>query len=158
MIFGGDNGRRTIATIKPEDLSKFIKEKISAKKTKATKTWAKQGSKLVDLMMNEMLDSGISPVAGKPNFKGYSRSSKKKGKKNPVDLYESGRLRNSLKVKPTPSGDIGASYGDPDKILEYHQDGTDKMRARPLIPKSNQKFKKKITDALRALYVKIYKI
>ena len=147
-----------MSTIKPQDLAKAIKKKIDNANKQTSKTWAKRGSKLLDLMIGSSLDRGYSTEDKVGKFKRYAKSTaKRKGRYTPVDLYDSGNLRNSLKVTPK-GGDIEAKFGDPKKILKYLNDGTKYSDPRPPIPREGESFNNPIKKALAALYRKLYKI
>jgi len=142
-----------VATIKPAQLSAAIKKKIDIAGKQTSKSWSKAGSKLLKNMIDESLDKGDSPVAGQGKFKGYAKST---NKKNPVNLIESGKMRNSLQVFPTSLSNIAARFTSP--INKYHMKGDDKLPKRQTLPDGDQSFTRKIKQALAALYKKLYKL
>jgi len=103
---------------------------------------------IVDSILDEY-NKGLSPVKGVNNYKAYRPSTaKRKGRRFPVNLKESGRLHASLKAVQKTSSSIllffsGARNRD---IAKYHQFGTPHMDARPMLPTKGQEFKKRITD------------
>jgi len=149
-----------MSVIKPQNLSKAIKKKIDLAGKQTSKTWAKKGSKLLDLMINDSLDRGYSTENKIGKFTKYKKSTaQRKGRYSPVDLYDTGELRNSLSVKPTTGADIEAKFGDPNKILQYLNKKTKHTKAaRPPLPRGNSGFNNPIKKALTALYKKLYKL
>ncbi len=110
-------------------------------------------------MIESSLDRGYSTENKVGKFKRYAPSTaKRKGRFTPVDLYDSGRLRNSLKVKPTPNGDISAEMTDPKDILQYLNKKTKHAPARPPLPRGSAGFNNPIKKALAALFRKLYKV
>lgn len=131
--------------------------------------------KLTEVINNEILptlEKGLSPVAGERVLKRYSegyKNSIKSGRysehsKNPspATLKLSGKMLGYYQAKVDKTKPNTATMGihkniDDKKVLKlagYHQDGTDKMPARPFVPKEekNQRYTAKIERAIRSAF------
>ena len=95
-------------------------------------------------------DRGISPVKGFNRFARYERSTaKKKGRRTPVTIEQTGQIKKSLKAVQKGRSRIQIFFQGArnDKISTFLNFGTPKMNARPLLPAANgQTFKKRLTD------------
>lgn len=117
------------------------------------------------------IEKGLSPVAGERVLKRYSEGYKnaiKSGryaqydkKPTPATLKLSGEMLSHYKAKALDepnTATIGIHEDDvKDKkimdLVKYHQKGTDKMPARPFIPKDGvQRFTAKIEQGIRAAF------
>lgn len=115
------------------------------------------------------IEKGLSPVAGERVLKRYSEGYKnaiKSGryaqydkKPTPATLKLSGEMLSHYKAKALDepnTATIGIHEDAPEKVKEltsYHQKGTDKMPARPFIPKDGvQRFTAKIEQGIRAAF------
>jgi hypothetical protein len=98
--------------------------------------------------------SGKSPVKGE-RFKAYSKSyAKVKGRRAPVDMVQSGKMLDSLKVKIEKTGTVSIEFGD--KKADFHNFGTKRLPIRRLLPTENgQELKANI---LRKLNREVQKI
>lgn len=100
---------------------------------------------------------GISPVAGTNSYKPYRPSTaKKKGRKKPVTLNNTGKLHASLKAVQKGKKTINISFTGSrnQQISAYHQFGTTYMDARPMLPTRGMKFKKRIVDMFNKIISK----
>lgn len=105
--------------------------------------------------ITDFLSKGISPVEGKGRFVKYSSSYTsailngryvKFGKAvRPVNLKLTGKLHNSIKIRPTASG---LTIWFSDKKAEYHQNGTSKMPQRKLLPDDGELFSQAINEKI----------
>lgn len=104
--------------------------------------------------IQDLIRKGISPVEGKGRFQRYSQSYRtaiKKGyvKKrgvSPVDLFVTGEMLGSLKAI-NQGKKVILKFDD--KKARYHQDGTDKMPERRVLPeKAGEKFTKRVTQLI----------
>lgn len=122
-----------------------FKKKLEAANSKSSR-------RIKKAIVSEILkdyEKGISPVSGTNKYKNYKKSTaKKKGRKSPVTLKESGKLHNSLVAVQKGNKRISISFKGTrnQKIASYHQFGTKFMESRPMLPTRGQKFKKRITD------------
>lgn len=95
-------------------------------------------------------DKGISPVKGFNKFKSYAPSTaKRKGRKDPVTIWQSGKLRKSLVAVQKTKKRISIFFKGKRnlKLSNWISFGTKNMDARPLLPAAKgQEFKKRITD------------
>lgn len=95
-------------------------------------------------------DKGISPVKGFNKFKSYAPSvAKRKGRKDPVTIEQSGLLRKSLVAVQKSKKSISIFFRGKrnEKLATWINFGTVNMDARPLLPAAKgQTFKKRITD------------
>ncbi len=114
-----------------------------------------------------MIASGQSPVAGFGRFMSYSDSYKNalKGKLGqelgktvrPVNLYATGEMLEEgygfERVDDTTIR-VGMTEGSAKRkqIAAYHNEGTEKMPARPLVPGANEEFAISIMRKIRDLY------
>jgi len=103
----------------------------------------------------ESIKKGVSPVAGFNRFKKYSQSYKnaiKKGyvkdkKQSPVNLTLSGKMLKSIKSRVTKTG---VTVWFTDSKAEYHNEGTENIPRRPMVPsQSGEKFNRNIDLRLR---------
>jgi hypothetical protein len=155
-----------MAVIKASDLAKTIKKKLDESGKKAYKQWAKEGSELAKEMINEMLDAGKSPVAGEGSFEKYAKSTKvRKGKKgqqtSPVNLTDTGKLRASLTVRPqAKSIAVWFAGARNAELFDIHTNlgASVKKVIRRMLPTNGRKWHKSIRDALRDLFIRIYKV
>jgi hypothetical protein len=104
--------------------------------------------------IQDLVRKGISPVEGQGRFKRYSDSYRKaiknkwidKRRISPADLYLTGEMLGSLEIKENQRS---VSLIFTDKKARYHQDGTDKMPMRRLLPeKISEVFTKRITQLI----------
>lgn len=114
--------------------------------------------------LQDLIRKGISPVEGEGRFQRYSDSYRKAIKDgsvekrgvSPVDLYLTGEMLGSLRVIKK-NGKTVVEFED--KKARFHQDGTDKMPIRKVLPeKRGEKFTKRVTQLiLKALRAAIKK-
>lgn len=99
------------------------------------------------------IESGHSPVEGKGKYKAYSKSyaeRKKGGRRSPVNMTDTGKMLRSLKVRKTKKG---LSFFFTSPIAKFHDllgAGNSKI-IRRLLPRGNERFSRKIMDALIGL-------
>lgn len=140
-----------------------IKVKLSFRKQlKAAQSLAsRQIKKEIVKEIDQNYSRGISPVKGFNKFKSYRPSTqKKKGRKDPVTIEESGKLRKSLTAvqKSIRSVEVFFKGARNQKIAGYLNFGTENMDARPLLPAAKgQTFKKRITDNFNKIISKALK-
>ena len=117
-----------------------------------------------DVLKDEILDditSGVSPVYRQRMVK-YSKSYKAFIKRLPtskdkglVNLYLTGALHKSLRIKETARG-LYIVFRD--KKASWHNDGTSKMPRRAILPnKKDERFNNRITKLSDRLLIKIIK-
>lgn len=117
----------------------------------------------------DMMASGQSPVRGIGRYKVYSdayKSAIKTAKRGamrektirPVNLHLTGEMLDGygFRRKSANSIEIGMVSGSTERkeIAEYHQKGTRKMPARPLVPGENEEWAVSIMRAIRDAYGK----
>jgi phage gpG-like protein len=131
-----------------------LKKQLADASREATREIKKD---IVDLIIDDY-DRGISPVKGTNQFAQYAKSTaKKKGRRRPVTIEETGKLKKSLKAvqrQKNQKGVITVFFNGArnQKIAAFLQFGTSKMKAkRPLLPARNQTFKKRIIDAINSI-------
>jgi len=110
----------------------------------------KHRAEIVELIQDN-IQKGLSPVAGKNKFVKYSKQyAKKKGKSQPVDMTDSGEmLFNDLKSWKR-LGKIGIRFDS--KIAKYHNEGEGNNPERRLLPtKNGEKFKSGIMNKVKAI-------
>ena len=110
----------------------------------ARSKFSKEMKRTIKEVILDEYRKGTSPVKGFNPYDSYADSTaKKKGRKKPVTLNETGALYNSLEVVQSGGGvNISIGKGLKNGYARYHQDGTDEMSARPLLPeKPKQEFK-----------------
>lgn len=104
--------------------------------------------------IQDLVRKGISPVDGRGRFQRYSQSYRdaikkkwvNKKKVSPVDLFLTGEMLGSLELK-SKQNSVSLVFND--KKARYHQDGTDKMPMRRLLPeKKGELFTKRITQLI----------
>ena len=133
-----------------------IKTNINLKKQLQGAT-SKSSKKIKTEIVEEILkdyNKGISPVKGFNQYKAYKPSTaKKKGRKKPVTLKESGNLHDSLTAIQKSNTRIELTFrGAKNKrVASYHQYGTENMDARPMLPSRGQEFKKRVIDKMRKI-------
>lgn len=152
-----------MASIRPEDLAKHLKDKVDQASEKTKKAWAAAGAPILKELINEFLDEGKSPAAGEGQFPAYAKSTKErkraKGQQtSPVNMTDTGRLRQSLTVQARGSSIIAFfSGGRNSELFKIHALLADKIRMMlPTGPVTA--YHKTIKDALSELFVKLYKI
>lgn len=90
---------------------------------------------------------GKSPVKGH-TFKPYA-DIKYKGRKRPVDMFKSGKMLKSIKVKQDRLGRLLISFTN--KVAKYHQEGTSRMPQRKLLPSKNEEFNIRLTKFIKKI-------
>ena len=107
---------------------------------------------------------GLSPVKGFGSFTQYAASTaKKKGRRKPVTINETGKLWASLKVVQNGRGALSLFFqgARSSKIAGFITFGTKNMDARPLLPAANgqefkvgitKQFTKAVSDALKKFF------
>lgn len=123
------------------DLKKQLKDARSAS--------SKQIKKEIVAEVIKDYNKGISPINGFNSFVQYASSTaKKKGRRKPVTIKETGALHDSLTARQKADGVIEVFFKGKrnGKIASFIHFGTDFMDARPLLPTSGLEFKKRITD------------
>jgi len=152
-----------MATIKPNELSKYLKNRVNDANKKTFKKWQTRAKKEIKVEMLEYISKGKSPVEGEGNYEKYSDSykkqirkslSKKYGKKiRPVNLKLTGAMLKSLKSRATIKG-ISVWFSS--KIAKYHN-GDGRVR-RALLPRDNERFNRPIRNKLADIYIKLFKL
>lgn len=141
----------------------MAKTKVNFKKLKKIPIDGRSiaGRELKTTLIKEIktqVKKGLSPVKGFNKYKDYDDSTaKKKGRKSPVDLEDTGRMMESLtaRIKNKKVVEVFFKGARNKKIARYHHTGTDKMNARPVLPIfKGQVFKKKITDKMSNIFKK----
>ncbi len=98
----------------------------------------------------EEIAQGRSPVKGK-QFPQYSKQyAKQKGYRKPVDMYKTGDLVNSLRVRNNKNTGLTISFQD--KKAEYHDKGRGRLPVRRLLPRKGESFKKSIMNAIKRAF------
>lgn len=130
---------------------------VSIKKRMALKDLPKDISKRFSKMLkqdieveiiNEILE-GKSPVRNH-KFEKYSESyAKTKGREKPVDMFKTGDMLDSIKVKQNTKGDVIVSFSD--KKAKYHQNGEGRLPVRKLLPKGKEKFNTRLTKFINKI-------
>ncbi len=112
----------------------------------------------------ELIASGQSPVRGYGRFQVYSDSYKKQirgayGRNldksvRPVNLTATGLMLDgyTFRQKGRESIEVGVMKGNHAKLAVYHNDGTDKMPARPIVPEKDEEFSTSIMRDVRDKY------
>lgn len=156
-----------------KDLEKAIKDDFKGKFDRARVKWQKPAIDLAKDLIDTTIGKGISPVEGggaqtgrSSRFTNYSESYRKQiskgrysthGKRlRPVNLQLSGKMRKSLKGRPTKEG-ITLYYTDK-KANWHNEEGAGKSKVvRRLLPKTgtNEKLSRTINRPLAELFVKI---
>ncbi len=124
------------------------------------------GDTIVD-SVKEMIASGQSPVRGWGRFEVYSDSYKEKIRGEygqglskgvrPVNLYATGEMLEDgygWQHKDDTTIIVGMVNGTAERkeIAGYHNEGTDKMPARPIVPQQEQEFAVSIMRDLADVY------
>ena len=123
------------------------------------------GSAVVD-EAKSMIASGQSPVKGNGRFQGYSDSYLKAirdrlnasdGKTvRPVNLNLSGKMLDAYGYRANSNsvtvGIMTATNSIENEIAGYHNDGTDKMPQRQLVPKEGEEWAVKIMRVIKEIY------
>lgn len=121
---------------------------------------SKSSRKIKKAIVDEILEDynrGISPVKGFNKYKNYRPSTaKKKGRKSPVTLNDSGKLHKSLVAVQKSKGVIIIFFkgSKNQKIAAFHQFGTKFMDARPMLPSRGQSFKQRVIDMFNKIIKK----
>jgi len=105
---------------------------------------------IVDIIVEKIV-GGISPVKGQNRYKKYSNEyAKYKGRKQPVDLVDTGNMLNSLRAKITNKKSIVLEFQGREnrKIASYHHFGKGKMPERRILPSKGQEFKASIMNKI----------
>lgn len=127
---------RSLKRILPDARSKFAREMKAS---------------IVDIVV-EKITSGVSPVKGQNRYPKYSTEyGKYKGRKQPVDLVDSGKMLNALKAIQKSNGTIILEFTGTyaQKIAAYHQFGEGKMPTRKMLPVKNREvFKAEINKKI----------
>ncbi len=114
----------------------------------------------------ELIESGQSPVRGYGRFEVYSDSYKDQikgpyGKKlsktvRPVNLYATGEMLDGydFRRKDELTIEVGMVSGSDERkrIAGYHNDGTEKMPARPIVPEKDEEFAVSIMREIGEVY------
>ena len=99
-----------------------------------------------NIILNE-LAKGTSPVKGFSPYKQYRpATAKKKGRKKPVDLFDTGALWDSFKTVIKRKDTIRLSFNK--KYASFLQFGTENMDARPLLPTRGLRFKQSVINQI----------
>lgn len=153
-----------MASVKPENLNKFLKDKVKKKIDTCAQLWADEGAPMLEEMINNELDSGVSPVEGGGKFKSYSSSYKKKRSaaglpNSPVQMIYSGEMRDSLTVTPRKKSISIYFSGLRNKELAIIHSlfGAGRSKViRKLLPFGAERFKKTIRSVLSKLAKKLF--
>ena len=139
--------------ISSKNITKEIKKKLQGAASKSSKAIKSQ---IVNIVVGQY-DKGVSPVKGFNKYKNYKKSTaKRKGRKSPVTLKETGKLHDSLTAtqKSRDTITLGFKGSKNNKIAAFHQFGTDNMDARPMLPTRGQKFKQGILNKISKIVKK----
>lgn len=156
-----------MATIKPEDLSKAIKSRIDDATRSALGRWQKAASEMLKTEINEYLDAGKSPVENGGALKKYSASYKKrrvaKGQStSPVQMRDTGEMRDSLRVTPSGLNAIKAYFSgrrNAELALIHSQFGAGKSGViRKVLPFFGEGFNQVIKNKLRSLFKSMFRM
>jgi len=102
----------------------------------------------------EEIVQGRSPVKGE-KWKDYSDGyAKKKGRKKPVDMAESGKLLEALRVTKHNNGEVSISFKGQAQLAKYHDflgAGKSKVVRRLLPRKAGEEFKKRIQNTINEM-------
>ena len=111
---------------------------------------------IADLIVEQIL-SGSSPVRGKGRFKKYSVGyAKTKGRREPVDMLDSGEMLDSLTVKQNAEGDVEIFFKD--EKADFHNKGKGNLPKRRLLPTGrSETFTKRISKRIIRLLEKAVK-
>jgi len=107
---------------------------------------------IVDILV-EKITSGLSPVKGYNRYKKYSEGyGKYKGRKQPVDLVDSGDMLNAMIAKKTNDNNIIVEFKGKyaNTVASAHQNGKGKMPQRKIFPTGREIFKAEIMDKIIA--------
>ena len=128
-----------------------LKKKMKKVLPDARSNFAKvMKSTIIDIII-EKITSGISPVKGQNRYKQYSTGySKTKGRKSPVDLVGEGKMLENMKARQTSSNDIIIEFpsSKENKKASYHNNGTDTMPQRKILPSGKEVFKQDIMNKI----------
>lgn len=109
----------------------------------------------------EMISEGSSPARGEGRFERYKDRKKYPGDlkpARPVNLHLTGSMLSGygFKIKDRNTVEVGMVRGSSrDKeIAGYHQDGTEHMAARPIVPREGEEWAVSIMRSIRDLYGK----
>ena len=121
-------------------------------------TKAALGNAIVDAA-KELIAGGQSPVRGYGRFERYKDAKKYPGKlkdQRPVNLYLTGKMIAGYgwRNKSNTSIEVGMTKGSSkDKeIAGYHNDGTDVMAQRKIVPADDEEWNVSIMNNIRDLY------
>lgn len=107
---------------------------------------------IVDIIV-EKITSGLSPVRGQNRYPKYSEGySKYKGRKQPVDLVDSGDMLNNLVARQTYDNNIVLEFpkASERKKAAYHHYGKGNNPTRRILPTGNMTFKRDILNKIVA--------
>lgn len=131
-IKGTANLGRKLKKLLPDARSSFAKE---------------MKAEIVDIIV-EKITSGLSPVKGQNRYTKYSEKyGKYKGRRQPVDLVDSGKMLNDMKAVQKNNGNIEIKFNskESDKLASYHQKGKGSLPVRKILPsKRTERFKSDI--------------
>ena len=109
---------------------------------------------IVDIIVEKIV-SGLSPVRGQNRYPKYSDAyGKVKGRKQPVDLVQSGDMLNNLKAVITSRKNIRLEFPNAlqRKKAKRHNSGLNGMPKRKILPTvSGEVFKKDILNKIIAI-------
>jgi phage gpG-like protein len=135
--------------VKIKGLTKLDK-KLTKMLPDARSIFAKEMKRSIVDILVEKITSGLSPVKGQNRYKKYSDAyAKTKGRKEPVDLVGSGEMLNNMIARQTNKNNIIVEFrGKSRKIASYHNNGTDKMPQRKILPSGKEIFKSDIMNKI----------
>ena len=140
-------------------LAKFKPDKKTFKKI-VSELQKELKKELPDLIVEQSIKKGISPVFGFRKFPKYSeiykaiikRTRIKGGKRSPVTLTLTGDMNNSFKVKKIKDG-LNLSFTD--EKSQWHNDGEGNLPQRKMLPtETKEKFSRVITMRIKELIIK----
>lgn len=143
-----------MVTISVNQIAKELNKRERKARTKAMEKWKKLAKPLIKKEINSRIDKGVSPVSGQPNYKKYSPKYKI-GRKRPVNLKDTGKMRKTLTAKSIKDG-ISVFFTSP--IHKYHNGEGRVRRATLPIDSKGETFKNGIKKNLRNLFIKVFKI
>ena len=136
--------------VKIKGLTKF-KRRTKKVLPDARSNFAKEMKRIIVDIIVEKVISGLSPVKGQNRYKEYSTGyAKTKGRKSPVDLVGEGKMLENMRARQTSKNDIIIEFpsAKENKKASYHNEGTDTMPQRKILPSGNEVFKSDIMSKI----------
>lgn len=115
---------------------------------------------IVDVIVEKIV-SGLSPIKGQNRYKKYSDAySKKKGRKQPVDLVGTGKMLENMRARQTSKNSIVLEFPSAKerKKASAHNDGAGSLPQRKILPtKRGETFKSDILNKIIKIVEKAIK-